>query len=35
MRQYERSIRLEIVIVLLIVSEIVLTFYQLWAGRGH
>ncbi len=31
----ERSIRLEIIIVLLIVSEIVLTFYQMWAGRGH
>jgi uncharacterized Rmd1/YagE family protein len=31
----ERSIRLEIVIVLLIVSEIVLTFYQMWASRGH
>ena len=31
----ERSIRLEIIIVLLIISEIVLTFYQMWAGRGH
>ena len=31
----ERSIRLEIVIVLLIVSENVLTFYPMWAGHTH
>jgi uncharacterized Rmd1/YagE family protein len=31
----QRSIRLELVIVLLIVSEILLTLYQLWAGRPH
>ena len=31
----ERSIRLEVIIVLLIVSEIVITFYQMWMGRGH
>ena len=31
----QRSIRLEVVIVLLIVSEILLTLYQLWAGRPH
>jgi hypothetical protein len=31
----ERSIRLEVIIVLLIVSEIVITFYQMWMGRAH
>lgn len=30
----ERSIRLELIIVLLIVFEIVITFYQMWAGTG-
>jgi len=27
--------RLEIIIVLLIAFEIVITFYQIYAGRGH
>src|SRR6266849_8016392 len=30
-----RSLRLEIIIVLLIAFEIVITFYQIYAGRGH
>ncbi len=31
----ERSIRLELIIVLLIVFEIVITFYQMFTGGGH
>jgi len=31
----ERSLRLEFIIVLLIVFEIVITFYQMFSGRGH
>jgi uncharacterized Rmd1/YagE family protein len=31
----ERSLRLELIIVLLIVFEIVITFYQMATGRGH
>src|SRR6266699_2136188 len=30
-----RSLRLEIIIVVLIAFEIVITFYQIYAGRGH
>ncbi|HMH71603.1 MAG TPA: RMD1 family protein, partial [Bradyrhizobium sp.] len=30
-----RSLRLEIIIVLLIAFEIVIKFYQIYAGRGH
>ena len=31
----ERSLRLELIIVLLIVFEIAITFYQMATGRGH
>jgi uncharacterized Rmd1/YagE family protein len=30
-----RSLRLEIIIVILIAFEIVVTFYQIYAGKGH
>jgi uncharacterized Rmd1/YagE family protein len=30
-----RSLRLEIIVVLLIAFEIVITFYQIFAARGH
>ena len=30
-----RSLRLEIIVVLLIAFEIVITFYQIYAARGH
>ncbi|HMH97463.1 MAG TPA: RMD1 family protein, partial [Bradyrhizobium sp.] len=30
-----RSLRLEIIIVLLIAFEIVITFYQIYSGKGH
>jgi uncharacterized Rmd1/YagE family protein len=30
-----RSLRLEVIIVILIAFEIVIAFYQTYAGRGH
>ena len=30
-----RSLRLELIVVVLIAFEVVITFYQIYAGRGH
>jgi required for meiotic nuclear division protein 1 len=30
-----RSLRLELIVVMLIAFEIVITFYQIYAARGH